>query len=354
MDAFFASVEQLDNPSLRGKPVIVGGNPQSRGVVAACSYEARKFGVHSAMPCARAAKLCPKAIFTPHRMWRYQEISTKVMRIFAQYTELIEPLSLDEAFLDVTQNHQNNPSATRLAEVIRKNIYQETGLTASAGVSYNKFLAKIASDLKKPDGLSVILPEDAISFLDTLPVGKFHGVGRVTEEKMKNMGILNGRHLRQFSKADLILHFGKSGAFFYSIVRGIDERPVKPTRQRKSIGSETTLQRDTSNLEEIENILTTLAEKVERVLKKKECGANTITLKVRYHDFTTITRSTTLTIPVFSAADILPHIEKLRLSTEIGRKKIRLLGISLSKLVDKGHRKPIQLYLPFTSIENKG
>ncbi len=351
MDAFFAAVEQLDNPALRGKPVIVGGNPQSRGVVAACSYEARKFGVHSAMPCARAAKLCPTAIFTSHRMWRYQEISAKVMEIFSRYTELIEPLSLDEAFLDVTLNHLNNPSATRLAEIIRNHIFLDTGLTASAGVSYNKFLAKVASDLKKPDGLSVILPEKAISFLDSLPVGKFHGVGKVTEKKMKNMGILNGRHLRQFSKADLILHFGKSGAFFYSIVRGIDDRPVKPTRQRKSIGSETTLQKDTRNLEEIESILNTLAEKIDKVMVRKECGANTITLKVRYHDFSTITRSTTPNIPVFTAAEIMPHIEKLRMSTEIGRKQVRLLGISLSKLIDKNRRKPIQLYLPFKSMD---
>ena len=349
MDAFFASVEQLDNPVLRGKPVIVGGSPDSRGVVAACSYEARKFGVHSAMPCARAAKLCPEAIFTPHRMWRYQEISAKVMRIFTQYTKLIEPLSVDEAYLDVTENIQNNPSATRLAEIIRKHIFHETGLTASAGVSYNKFLAKIASDLKKPDGLSVILPEEAITFLDELPIGKFHGVGKVTEKKMNNLRIMCGKHLRQFSKADLILHFGKSGAFFHSIVRGIDDRPVKATRQRKSIGSETTLQHDTSNLEEIKIILSSLADKIEKVLTRKECGAHTITLKVRYHDFATITRSTTLPHPVFTATEILPHIQLLQQSTEVGRKRIRLLGISVTKLVDKSHRKPIQLYLPFDS-----
>ncbi len=347
MDAFFASVEQLDKPSLRGKPVIVGGNPQKRGVVAACSYEARQFGIHSAMPSSKAVRLCPQAIFTPPRIKRYKEISDEVMSIFSQFTEMIEPLSLDEAYLDVTVNKLKNPSATRLAEIIRGRIFRTTGLTASAGVSYNKFLAKIASDLDKPNGLHVILPDEAVSFLDTLAVGKFHGVGKVTEKKMANLGIRFGRDLRQFSKADLILHFGKSGAFFFDIVRGRDDRTVTSTRERKSIGSETTLEQDTSDTKEISDILYYLAEKLEQALLRKECCGTTITLKVRYHDFITITRSSTLSTPVLTAQEIFSQVNRLKQTTEIGRKKIRLLGITVSKLSDRNLRKPVQLLLPF-------
>ena len=347
MDAFYASVEQMDNPQLRGKPVIVGGNPRQRGVVAACSYEARQYGIHSAMPCAKAAQRCAHAVFTPPRMLRYQQISRQVMQIFLNITNLVEPLSLDEAFLDVTSNSLNNPSATRLAKTIRKRIYQETGLTASAGVSYNKFLAKIASDLNKPNGLSVILPEDALAFLDDLPVGRFFGVGKVTEKKMATLGITVGRDLRRFSREDLLHHFGKTGAFYYNIVRGIDERPVKAERTRKSIGSETTLREDTLDRDEIEQILIRLAGKVEEALIRKKCGGSTVTLKVRYHDFTTITRSTTLRAPLFNAGLILQQVNRLQRYTQIGRKKVRLLGISLSKLTDSNEKKPVQLPLPF-------
>ncbi len=347
MDAFYASVEQLDQPKLRGKPVIVGGNPQKRGVVAACSYEARQYGVHSAMPCSRALQRCPHAIFTPPRMWRYREVSQMVMEIFREITNLVEPLSLDEAFLDVTINTLKNPSATRLAELIRQRIKKDTGLTASAGVSYNKFLAKIASDLKKPDGLSIILPENGLSFLDNLPVGKFFGVGKVTEQKMARLGINVGKDLRRFSKDDLIYHFGKTGSFYYNIVRGIDNRPVKPQRERKSIGSETTLQQDTSDLSQIDDILSILAGKIETVLEEKNSEASTVTLKVRYHDFTTITRSITLPSPLYSAKRILENISKLKGATDLGQRKVRLLGISLSKLTSKEKRKPVQLMLPF-------
>ena len=350
MDAFFASVEQLDNPSLRGKPVIVGGNPLKRGVVAACSYEARQFGIHSAMPSSKAVRLCPQAIFTPPRIKRYKEISDEVMSIFSQFTEMIEPLSLDEAYLDVTVNKLKNPSATRLAEIILGRIFSATGLTASAGVSYNKFLAKIASDLDKPNGLHVILPDEAVSFLDTLAVGKFHGVGKVTEKKMANLGIRFGRDLRQFSKADLLLHFGKSGAFFFDIVRGRDDRTVTSTRERKSIGSETTLEQDTSDTKEISDILYYLAEKLEQALLRKECCGTTITLKVRYHDFITITRSSTLSSPVLTAQEIFSEVNRLKQTTEIGRKKIRLLGITVSKLSDRNLRKPVQLLL---AVEKK-
>lgn len=350
MDAFFASIEQLDTPSLRAKPVIVGGSPGKRGVVAACSYEARLFGIHSAMPCSRAVKLCPHAIFTSPRMWRYKEMSQEIMAIFFEFTDMVEPLSVDEAFLDVTNNTENNPSATRLAETIRKQIYKKTGLTASAGVSYNKFLAKVASDINKPNGQSVIPPDQAISFLDRLPIGKFFGVGRVTEKKMLNLGIRSGKHLREFSKEDLIFHFGKSGAFLFNIVRGIDERPVKISRERKSIGSETTLQLDTSSREEVDDILNSLVNKIDKILNNQECGGSTITLKVRYYDFTTITRSTTLRHPLFSGNEMLQHLPRLINLTEIGSKKVRLLGITLSKLCDSKQRKPIQLPLPFPKI----
>ncbi len=347
MDAFYASVEQLDSPSLRGKPVIVGGNPGMRGVVAACSYEARKYGVHSAMPCSKAYQLCPQAVFIRPRLPRYKEVSNYIMDIFKQYTHLVEPLSLDEAFLDVTVNKKNNPSATLLADCIRKQIYKETGLTASSGVSFNKFLAKVASDLNKPNGSSIILPEQAHDFLSQLPIGDFFGVGKVTKQKMLAMGISNGKTLREYSKSDLIHHFGKSGVFFYNIVRGIDNRPIKPSRIRKSIGAETTFQKDTKDISLIQNILEQLSTKVEESLKKKQCWASTLTLKIRYHDFTTITRSITLKSPIYSKGEILNHLPQLLKKTEVGRRRVRLLGVTMSKLTTIHVSSPRQLLLPF-------
>lgn len=346
MDAFFASVEQKDNPIFKGKPLIVGGNPQSRGVVAACSYEARRFGVHSAMPCAKAVKLCPEAFFVKPRLQRYKEISLQVMTIFHQYTSLVEPLSLDEAFLDVTINTQNNPSATILANQICEQIYKELDLTASAGASFNKFLAKVASDLNKPRGVSTITPDRAIDFLSTLPIGKFFGVGKVTEKKMSGLGIKTGYDLRQWEEEKLIFHFGKSGSFLYNTVRGIDKREVQPNRTRKSIGNETTLHHDINDLEEIKAILSDLCCQVGRTLKKLKTGGYTVTLKIRYSDFTTITRSISLKSPVFGGQDILFHIPKLLESTEAGHRKVRLLGITISKLTTNKNS-PIQLPLPF-------
>jgi len=349
MDAFFASVEQKDNPKFRRKPLIVGGDPESRGVVAACSYEARRYGVHSAMVCAKAAKLCPEGIFVKPRMQRYKEISLQVMTVFRQYTELVEPLSLDEAFLDVTANHQNNPSATILAKHICNRIYQELALTASAGVSYNKFLAKVASDLNKPNGISTISPEQAIQFLSNLPIGKFFGVGRVTEKKMMRLGIRTGLDLRRWSEDKLILHFGKAGSFLYNIVRGIDNRGVQPHRTRKSIGNETTLNHDIDDLKQIDDILTGLSYRIEHSLHKLKTTGYTITLKVRYSDFSTITRSTTLKNPIYYSEDMLFPVRRLLESTDAGRRKVRLLGISISHL---SRRKgvPRQLYLPFTPV----
>ncbi len=346
MDAFFASIEQKDTPAFRGKPLIVGGKPQSRGVVAACSYEARRFGIHSAMPCSQAARLCPQAIFTRPRLERYREISSQVMAIFHRYTELVEPLSLDEAFLDVTINSENHPSATILAEKIRGQIYQELQLTASAGVSFNKFLAKVASDFNKPNGLTTIPPEKALDFLSALPIRKFFGVGRVTEKKMLNLGIRNGYDLRQLDEEKLLFHFGKIGSFLFNIVRGIDDRPVEPARVRKSIGSETTLSYDTDDRGEISAILADLADQVEQSLKKKQTGGYTLTLKVRYCDFTTITRSQTVRTPICSRHCILSLVPGLLATTNAGSQKVRLLGLSVSKLT--GDKKiPHQLLLPF-------
>lgn len=346
MDAFFASIEQKDTPAFKGKPLIVGGRPQSRGVVAACSYEARRFGIHSAMPSAKAARLCPQAIFTKPRMDRYHEISTQVMAIFRRYTKLVEPLSLDEAFLDVTTNSQSQPSATILAERIRGQIYQELQLTASAGVSFNKFLAKVASDFNKPNGLTTIPPGTAIDFLSSLPIRKFFGVGEVTERKMFSLGIRTGHDLRQLEEEKLIFHFGKIGSFLYNIVRGNDDRPVEPARVRKSIGSETTLSHDTDDKNEINAILTHLAEQIEHSLKEKKTGGYTLTLKVRYRDFTTITRAQTVRNPIHCKEAILFLLPGLLGATNVGRQKVRLLGLSVSKLI--GDKKvPHQLVLPF-------
>lgn len=346
MDAFFASIEQKDNPLFRGKPLIVGGRPQSRGVVAACSYEARRYGIHSAMPCAKAARLCPRAIFTRPRMARYREVSAEVMKIFRQYTHLVEPLSLDEAFLDVTVNSQNHPSATLLARTICSHIYHDVGLTASAGVSFNKFLAKVASDIRKPAGITTVTPEEGVDFLAGLPIRKFFGVGRVTEQKMLGLGIKTGHDLRQWELEKLILHFGKIGSFLHDIVRGIDTRPVQPERTRKSIGSEQTLPYDTNDMDEINAILRTLAKQIEKSLKGKKLSGQTLTLKVRYHDFTTITRSHTIRHGIRADEDIIALLPRLLASTQAGSLKIRLLGLSVSKLSD-GRNSPRQLLLPF-------
>ncbi len=346
MDAFFASVEQQDNPDLRGKPVIVGGRPDSRGVVAACSYEARKFGIHSAMPCAKAVRLCPQAIFTAPRFGRYKEISSQIMEIFQEYTDLVEPLSLDEAFLDLTENLFGDPSASRLAEMIRKQIFTTTGLTASAGVSCNKFLAKIASDLNKPNGITIILPSEVLSFLTTLPIGKFYGVGKATESKMARLGVKTGGDLRRFSMEELTFHFGKFGEYFFNICRGIDSRPVKSNRIRKSIGSETTMAQDIGDPKMIYDILTKLAGSVAASLKRHEFGGYTLTLKVRYHDFWTVTRSATFNTPLFTVEDIQSCLPRLLLETEAGRRKVRLLGITVSNLIAASGT-PYQLRLPF-------
>ena len=349
MDAFFASVEQLDNPELRGKPVIVGGRPDSRGVVAACSYEARYYGIHSAMPCSRAYALCSHAIFIRPRMERYRELSARIMKIFKQYTDIIEPLSLDEAFLDITENKKRQCSATLLAREICKKIYDETGLTASAGVSSNKFIAKIASDLHKPNGITVIEPKEIPKFINDLPIEKFFGVGKVTAARMIRLGIKNGADLKAQTLEYLVHNFGKHGFFYYDIARGRDTRPVCPSRTRKSIGAERTLREDITNIDEVVDILHDISARVANSLESKKLSCRTVTLKVRYSDFSTITRSHTFKDPVSNQLDLFAPVPRLLDSTEAGYRKVRLLGLSASNLVPVDQRRPRQLPLPFHS-----
>src|SRR5690554_4347502 len=329
MDAFFAAVEQRDFPELKGKPLIVGGQPDSRGVVAACSYEARKFGIHSAMSSARAYRLCPQAIFVRPRFDAYREVSNQIREIFWRYASEVEPLSLDEAYLDVSYSETFNGSATLIAKAIKREIFAETQLTASAGVSYNKFLAKIASDIDKPDGLYLIRPEQGQEFVNKLPIGKFHGIGPATEAKMKQLGIHTGNDLRQKTLAELSERFGKSGQYYYNIARAIDERPVRSQRIRKSLGKETTFAEDIVSIPELTAILLGLAEHVLESLTKHNLQGRTVTLKVKYADFQQITRAQTLDHSI-SLTDLKEWIPKLLTRTEAGDKPVRLVGLSLS------------------------
>lgn len=346
MDAFFASVEQLDNPELKGLPVIVGGSPEGRGVVAACSYEARAFGVHSAMASARAAKLCPHAIFLHPRIQRYREISRIIREIFHQYTNLVEPLSLDEAYLDLTENSVNQPSASILAEKIRQQICTETGLTATAGVAENKFLAKVASGMNKPNGLTVIHPDAAFDFIQQLPIGKFYGIGKVTEKRMLQLGIQFGKDLHACTKEFLFDNFGRQGEILYQLVRGVDNRPVEPSRERKSIGCEKTFAHDLTSMKEIDGVVIRLSDSLARACEKAHVGGRTIVLKVRYNDFSTITRSRTVSGYISAHTDIYQHAKLLLRATRATSRPVRLLGISLNNLAEIGST-PIQLTLPF-------
>ncbi len=330
MDAFFASVEQRDNPELRGKPVAVGGS-SARGVVAAASYEARRFGVRSAMPSVTAKRRCAELIFVKPRFEAYKQVSHQIRAVFARYTPLIEPLSLDEAYLDVTQNLKGMGSATQIAKEIRAAIRAETGLTASAGVSYNKFLAKLASDENKPDGLFVIKPEMGPGFIETLPVGKFHGIGPATTAKMNRLGIYNGLDLRACELPLLIREFRKAGRFYYWIARGVDERPVRANRIRKSVGAETTFVEELTSFEALSDVLADLAAKVWRHCEATKMRGRTVTLKVKYSDFQIITRSRTLPAAVADAAE-LGAISVDLLARLMPPKGIRLLGVTVSNL----------------------
>lgn len=343
MDAFFASVEQLDNPDLRGKPVAVGGSGP-RSVVAAASYEARKYGVRSAMPTVTASKLCPELIFVRHHFERYQEVSGQIHEIFRNYTDLIEPLSIDEAFLDVTEDKLKIGSATRIGERIRAEIRKTTGLTASAGISFNKFLAKIASDIKKPDGIYVIKPENAEKFIDALKIEKFYGIGKVTAEKMHKLGIHSGADLRRWDLVSLVRNFGKSGAFFYDIVRGKDDRPVEPDPERKSIGTELTYDKDlVTNFEVIAELYKLEKELLERIDHSGTSG-RTITLKVKFSDFRQITRSKTLQHFIKDFSSLHKAVTEIRKSIDLANTRIRLLGVTISNLETEDNSDR-QLYL---------
>ncbi|AFJ03313.1 DNA polymerase IV [Methylophaga frappieri] len=348
MDAFFASVEQRDHPEYQGKPLIVGGQPDSRGVVAACSYEARQFGIHSAMPCARAYRLCPQAIFVRPRFEAYREVSGQIRDIFWRYASEVEPLSLDEAYLDVSYTADYNGSATLIAKAIKRDILKETRLTASAGVSYNKFLAKIASDMDKPNGLYVIRPERGEKFVETLPVGKFHGIGPATEAKMKQLGIETGLDLRNKTLAQLTERFGKAGHYYFNIARAIDERPVRSSRTRKSLGKETTFAQDITSVTELTTKLLDLAEIVLESLAKQKLNARTVTVKVKYSDFQQITRAHTLDHSI-ALGDLREVIPMLLARTEAGKNPVRLVGLSLSGFdAGKSEDRQSQLDLAFS------
>jgi DNA polymerase-4 len=344
MDAFYASVEQMDDPSLLGKPVAVGGS-ESRGVVAAASYEARKFGVKSAISGIVAKRNCPELIFVRPRFDRYKEISSKIHKIFREYTDLVEPLSLDEAYLDVTHNKKGNPSASLLAEEIRLRIFNEVGLTASAGISVNKFVAKIASDYNKPNGQKTVNPEDVITFLEELPIRRFYGVGKVTTEKMYQLGIFTGIELKSKSIDFLEKHFGKSGKFYFEVVRGIHNSEVKPDRISKSVAAEQTFDTNLSSeifmMEQLENIATIL----ERRLKKNNISGKTVTLKIKYSDFTQQTRSKTLLYFIADKGLILETVKEL-LYQERMKDSVRLLGISLNNL-NTEEKKAVVVQLKF-------
>jgi DNA polymerase-4 len=335
MDAFYPSVEILDNPALKGLPLIVGGDPNSRGVVASASYEARKFGVRSAMACSRAKKLCPHATFLPTRMSRYREISLQIHGIFKQYTDLIEPISLDEAWLDVTENFHHIPSATWVARKIKNQIKIELHLTCSAGVSFNKFLAKIASDEQKPDGLFVITPEMAPQFLHNMEVRKIPGVGKVTRAKLESFGIQYGYQLHEQSEVFLVEHFGKFGTYLFHIIRGHDPRPVVPHREYKSISVETTFATDLLYGQLLLENLKDLCKSLIRRMEKKSLSGKTLTLKVKFYDFQQITRSVTQDGDYKTEEGIFAYAkEKLRsvCESEFPQKRIRLLGVGISNL----------------------
>jgi DNA polymerase-4 len=331
MDAFYASVEQRDHPEYRGKPLVVGGPHEGRGgVVATASYEARKFGIRSAMSSKKAYQLCPHAIFVRPRFDAYKEVSRHIREIFHRYTDIIEPLSLDEAYLDVTEDKLGIGSAIEIAQQIKQAIKDELQLTASAGVSINKFVAKIASDINKPDGLKFIGPSSIENFMETLPVEKFYGVGKVTADKMKNMGLHLGSDLKKLTEAELSRHFGKVGRFYYQIVRGIDDRPVQPHRETKSLGAEDTFPYDLTEEPEMHAELDKIAETVEKRLKRYELQGRTITLKVKYSDFKQITRNQSFIKPVSDLETIAATAKSLLATSGIENVRIRLLGISLS------------------------
>ena len=330
MDAFYASVAELDNPELRGKAIAVGGS-EERGVVSAASYEARKFGVKSAMSSFLAKQKCPHLIFVKSDFERYKELSLKIRAIFYEYTDLVEPLSLDEAYLDVTENKKGNPSANEIAREIRERIYTETGLRASAGISINKFIAKVASDINKPNGQKTIHPEEVLQFLEELPVNKFYGVGKVTASKMYNLGIFKGKDLKKKPLEELVKSFGKSGTHYYNIVRGIHNSAVKPNRIRKSIAAERTFSENLSSEIFMIERLDKIADELEKRMKKTDTKGKTITLKIKYSDFTQQTRSKTKTNFMQTKKEFFPVVKELLYQDKLVN-SVRLLGVSFGNL----------------------
>jgi DNA polymerase-4 len=344
MDAFYASVEQRDNEALRGKPIAVGYS-EARGVVATASYEARKFGVHSAMPSLTARNKCPGLIFVPPRFEVYHEVSMQIREIFLEYTDWVEPLSLDEAFLDVTVNHKNNPSASLIAKEIQQKIWEKTGLTASAGVSYNKFLAKIASDWKKPKGFFVITPEEAEKFVEDLKIEKFYGVGKVTAQKMHEQRIFTGYDLKQRSETELVHLFGKAGHSLYANARGMDDRAVEPNRITKSISTETTFLQDKDNRILLTVELYHLAKEVLERMKEENFYGKTITIKVKYADFKQITRSKTLPQKITELRQFWSVAREMMKGIDLSEQAVRLLGFGISNAGEETEKKQIQLEL---------
>ncbi len=344
MDAFYASVAELDNPELRGKAIAVGGEGR-RGVISAASYEARKFGVKSAMSGALARQKCPHLIFVNSNFARYKEISAQVREIFYEYTDLVEPLSLDEAYLDVTENKKGNPSANTIAREIRERIFEVTGLRASAGISINKFIAKVASDINKPNGQKTVHPDEVIQFLEELPVNKFYGVGKVTAAKMYNLGIFVGNDLKKKSLEELVKSFGKSGTHYYNIVRGIHNSAVKPNRIRKSVAAERTFSENISSeifmIEKLEKI----ADELERRMTKTDTKGKTITLKIKYSDFTQHTRSKTKEYFMQTKNEFFPVVKELLFQDKITN-SVRLLGLSFGNL-NTEYKEPVWVQLKF-------
>lgn len=334
MDAFFASVEQRDRPELRGKPVIVGGSPRHRGVVSTCSYEARKYGVHSAMPSRTALRLCPQAVFIEPDFRRYQAASALIHAEFDKLTPLVESVSIDEAYLDITELCGDFAEAEAAAKKLQQAIFERTGLTASAGVSYNKFLAKTASDHRKPAGLTVITPENAETFLDELPVSKFHGIGRVSAAKLQSINVKTGRDLRKLPRETLKNIFGKAGLFYYGIVRGVDDRPVVKEGDPKSISREMTLYEDCSDLRKIRILVRILARKVARRALAKHLAGRAVFIKLKYADFQTVTRSVALDEPVADGGIIGKYAITLLKKTDAATRPVRLVGVGISQLSD--------------------
>lgn len=346
MDAFYASVEQRDHPELRGKPIAVG-HAEERGVVSAASYEARRYGVRSAMSSLKAKRLCPELIFVPGRMAVYKSVSCQIHEIFHEYTDIIEPISLDEAFLDVTENKPGIVLAVDIAKEIKQKIRERLGLVASAGISYNKFLAKIASDYRKPDGLCTIHPDQALDFIAHLPIESFWGVGPVTAKKMHQLGIHNGEQLRTRSLEMLTREFGKVGAVYYDFARGVDTRPVEAVRVRKSIGCEHTLEKDISRRSSVIIELYHVAVELVGRLEHKDFRGNTLTLKIKFHDFNQITRSITQSKELTTLDVILPLAKQLLKEVEYERHPIRLIGLSVSNPREEGEGKGVWEQLSF-------